>query len=480
MDVLLINPINIQSRNFGVTPPLNLALIGCELEKHGFSVKILDLEIKPEDFDLYSYIESLSPRIVGISGTSHSRFESFRIAKIAKEVSREIFTIYGGCHATFTSEDTLSHIEYIDYIVRGEGEVTLIELVNFLIMRKGRVEDIAGVSFRRGGLIVQNVPRQRITDLDSLSYSRHLLENEKYDIKLDGLDVPAATIMTARGCPYNCSFCSAGAMFGKTYTMRSPKKVIEEIMYCMEKFNVRGVRFFDSTLTLNKEHLLSLASELKTIKPRLPWHCEIRIDTIDKPLLEAMREAGCYSVDFGIESASENVLRKIGKRFNYRQVEKVSQWCQGLGIRTVAFFSFGHIGETWKDAKETVAFIDKHFNDITISSAIFGIRIYPGTLVEEYAEENGLLPKDFSWSSPFKNIEGGPISTDSVPILLQPEFGIKELRKCFYAVERISYKELMHINIIIRKWREIKSPSIFLQKTSTMFKAIKKVIFGTK
>lgn len=477
MDVLLVNPRNIESRNFGVTPPFGLASIGGELEKNGFSARVLDLDIFPEDFDLSAYIKKTSPKIVGISGTTHSRFESFSIANIAKQVSKEIVTVYGGCHATFTIEDTLSSIRDIDYIVFGEGEATFLELVNFLIRGRGAVENMAGIGFRGNGSVVRNPPRARISDLDSLAHSRHLLDMEKYDIKLDtDLDLPATTILTSRGCPYSCSFCSASAMFGKTYTMKSAKKVLEEIHYCIERYGIKGIRFFDSTLTLNRAHILSLTKELKTITPRLPWFCEIRVDTVDRELLRAMREAGCYGVDCGVESVSEHVLERIGKKISPEQVINAMKWCKELGIRTVAYFSFGHIGETWLDTKKTLDFIDNNYKLIWQCSEIFGIKIYPGTFLEAYAKKHGLLPKDFSWSGPFKNWQEGPIETDNVPILLQPNYGIKELKQCYYAVEGIRSKKLLHLDNILGKWQRLNSPYDLLHKTLTMLRLSKKAL----
>ena len=476
MDVVLINPINIKSHPFGISPPLGLCLIGCELEKRGFSVKILDLEVLPLDFDLYACLRDLVPKVVGISGTTHSRFESFRIANIAKKVSAEIVTVYGGCHATFASVDTLTHIQDIDYIVRGEGEVTFIELVHCLVSGKGKAEDIKGINFRKDGGIIENPPRERIEDLDSLCYSRHLIEMDKYPIILDWLNIPAVIIMTARGCPFNCSFCSASAMFGKKYTRRSTKKIVEEIRYGMEKFNIKGIRFFDSTFTLNREHVLSLTEELKKISPLLPWHCEIRVDTADEFLLASMKESGCYSVDFGVESGSERIIATMGKRITSQQVENVVHWCRKLGIRTVAFFSFGHIGETWLDAQRTIALIGRLYPYIDVTSVIFGMRIYPGTFMERYALENKLLPGDFSWSSPFQNIEAGVVVTDNVPLLLQPQFGIKELQRCNLAYEKIQTKNLLSLKSIVNKSKQIRSFPVFLHKSYTMLKSLKKIV----
>lgn len=192
------------------------------------------------DFDLYAYISKLSPGIIGISGTSLTRFESFKIANIAKRVSREIVTVYGGVHATFTAEDILSHIEDIDYIIHGEGEETFFELAGALTGKQKDLESVKGISFRRDGRVVRTAPRERITDLDSVPYSRHLLEMEKYDVRLDFLDLPSATVMTSRGCPYNCNFCSASAMFGRKCTMRSAKNVVDEIRYCVDEHKVEA------------------------------------------------------------------------------------------------------------------------------------------------------------------------------------------------------------------------------------------------
>ncbi|OGW75562.1 MAG: hypothetical protein A2Z72_01415 [Omnitrophica bacterium RBG_13_46_9] len=440
MDALLVNPKYSKARISNLMPPLGLAYIGYMLEKTGFSVQVLDLEIKPDNFDLYTYIGNLAPKIVGISGTSHSRFESFAIARVAKQVSHKIFTVYGGCHATFTAEDTLSHIRDIDYIVHGEGEVTFLELANSLLFKKGTVDDIKGISFRKDSRIIRTAPRERIADLDSVAYSRHLLEMEKYDLKLDFLDVPAMLVITSRGCPYNCNFCSASAMFGATHTTRSAQNIVNEIQYGIDKYGIKGIKFFDSTLTLNKKHILSIIKEMKKRNLCLPWECEIRVDTVDRALLRSMKEAGCYYVDFGIESASERVLDIIGKRISIKEAIDVLKWCKEFDIKTKVFFTFGHLGETWRDAMMTIKFIDKYLNYISKPAMIRQVKIFPGTRLEKYARENGLLPRDFSWSEPFDRIKAEFMPTHSVPIVMQPAFGIKELKKVYLAKERILRK----------------------------------------
>ena len=201
MDILLINPRGLKFTPGNDMPPLGLASIGCVSESEGFSVSILDLEIEPEDFDLSAYIKAQAPKIVGIGGTSHSRFESFRIAGIAKSVSSEILTVYGGCHASFTAEDTLSRVDDIDIVVRGEGEVTFRELAKSFLLKKGDIGQLSGLSGRVGRKIFHNPSRDRISDLDSLSYSRHLLKMDRYFSPLDILNTPSASIMTSRAAP---------------------------------------------------------------------------------------------------------------------------------------------------------------------------------------------------------------------------------------------------------------------------------------
>ena len=454
-------------------PPLGLNSIGNVLEENGFTVKLFDLELYSADLDLFSYIKDLSPKIIGISGTSHSRFESFKIANIAKNISKKIITVYGGCHATFTAEDTLSHIKEIDYIIRGEGEATFLDLANFFLKGQNEIEKIKGISFRKNGKVVNNEARERIINLDSIPYSRHLLEMDKYNTKLEYLNIPATSIITSRGCPYNCSFCSASAMFGATYTMRSAKHVVDEIEYCVEKFKIKGVKFFDSTLTLNRQHILSLIAELNARRINLPWECEIRVNTVDRNLLAAMKEAGCYYVNFGIESVNDRILSIMNKGINLAQAVAVLRWCRELGLKTMVFFSFGHIGETWADSRENFAFINKYIDHITHLSVILGMKIYPGTYLEKYAKENGTLAKDFPWSKPIKEINEGPINTDRVPLLLQPSYGLKELKRCYYGLYKTELKrDLKRLRNIFSKLNNNNSFSDYLRKISRIFRLL--------
>jgi len=187
------------------------------------------------------------------------------------------------------------------------------------------------------------------------------------------------------------------------------------------------VKIFDSTLTTKRDHVDSICDEVLRRDLKFPWECEIRVGTVDQELLEKMKNAGCYYVNFGIESASQKVLNLMRKGFAVEQAEELLNICDRVGIKTKVFFSFGHIGETMEDVKKTFDFIDKHKHKITTVASGAGVRIYPGTYLEEYALKNGLLPVDFKWSQPYDDERLETIlQTRCVPVLIQKQLGFDE------------------------------------------------------
>ncbi|MBU0701371.1 B12-binding domain-containing radical SAM protein [bacterium] len=430
-DVLCLNPRENKPTvsAFGGMPPLGLCWIAAVLEKNGYLVNILDLDW--DNTCLESVIEAEHPKMVCLSGTSHTRFESFNLAKIIKEKDPSIVVCYGGCHATFTADDTLSHVNAIDIIVKGEGEYTVLDIAGVIIRNKGKLQDVMGISYRDGDKIVHNPSRPPITDLDSLPFpARHLLKMEYYRPKLEFLNVTSTLVMTSRGCPVNCSYCSASAMWGRRYTTRSPQNVADEVEMLIKEYGVEGIEFQDSTITLNRDHIEGLCDEFERRKLKFPWLCELRVNTVDKDLLRRMQKAGCYYIWFGLESASPQVLKKMKKGITIEQVENVINWAVELGIYTRVFITYGHIGETYEDAMTTWKFVQKHKNKITDLGSGTGILIYPGTMVEKYAYEIGCLPSNFSWATPYYNKDNEfLIIAPEIPVLIQPQFGYQELHE---------------------------------------------------
>lgn len=425
IDILLVNPKE-KGGFFERMPPLGLAHIASNLDIHGYSVKIIDFEV--DDRDLNYWLYKFQPRFVGISGTSHTRFESFRLAKAVKKFNEEIITIYGGVHATFTAIDTLKNIKEIDFVVRGEAENIVLDLLNNF-KYKSNVVLVKGLSYRDKGELKENRSAQRIKDLDVLPKpAYHLLNMNKYSLDMPFVNKRGISIITTRGCNAKCSFCSASRMFNHQITTHSSKYVLDEIEFLFRIYGFEGIKIFDSTLTMKRDHINDFCDEIIRRGLIFPWECEIRVGTVDQELLEKMKNAGCYYVNFGIESASQRILNCMRKGFTIEEAEELLLLCNNVRIKTKVFFSFGHIGETMKDVEDTFAFIDKHEKYITIVASGAGVRIYPGTYLETYAYQNALLRKNFSWSQSYndKRLET-ILQTRCVPVLIQPQLGFAEL-----------------------------------------------------
>jgi radical SAM superfamily enzyme YgiQ (UPF0313 family) len=294
---------------------------------------------------------------------------------------------------------------------------------------------------------------------------------------MDYLDeVPGASIMTARGCPIGCTFCSASAMFGSSYRARSPRAVVDEVEDLVANYGAGGIKIFDSTFTLSRRHVEGFCDELKSRGVNVPWECEIRVDNVDKGLLAKMREAGCYYVDVGVESGSQRVLDYcVRKKITLEAAENVLRWSKELGLLTKVFFTLGHPGETYEDAKETNRFIRRNRKYIRISAYHAGVKIYPGTYVEKYARDHGLMPPGFRWSAPYVNEGQRKLfrSPDNIPTLLQPGLGLDELRR-------------LRVGFILMR---ISSPRFVAEKLKAIFKAgaagkyfeiVKKGLFGRR
>jgi radical SAM superfamily enzyme YgiQ (UPF0313 family) len=426
-DVLLLHPAE-HGKSFGGMPPLGMSSITSFLQSKNISTTFIDLQIS--DLGIEQLLHQHKPQIVGIGGTSHTRFESYSIARQVKKYDSAIKVIYGGPHASFTAENTLKYIPEIDYIVRGEGESVTYSLAVQLLSRKPEIENIQGISCRHNGDILHHQDVERIMNLDLLPFPYRDPEAlHKYSLRLDFLNIPAASLISSRGCPINCSFCSASAMFGTQLTLRSAKNVVDEIEILLHEHGYQGIKFFDSTLTLRKYHVEAICAEIRKRRLVFPWECEIRVNGVSFDLLQTMKKAGCYYVDFGIESASPKVLTEMHKGITTEQAERVLRWAKEIGLRTKVFFTFGHIGETLEDAMTTVKFMDRNAKYIDLAVTGLGVRIYPGTEVEQVALAQNLLPKTFSWAQPYLNQNIEALGNDPlVPIVLQSQFGWKEFR----------------------------------------------------
>jgi len=432
-DVLAVYPQEDEIKYFEKMPPLGMLWVCGELRKAGFGIEFVDQQV--DDRDPVAIAERTKPLLALLGGTSHTRFESFSLAARIKEASPQTWTIYGGPHATFAGADALAHIPQIDFIVHGEGEATAIEIAEWALAggRREELPRIRGISYRENGGVLRTPPRPQVEDLDSLGPPpRDLVPIDRYRTMMEYLGVPGTSVMTARGCPIACTFCSASAMFGTTYRARSAVSVVDEIEGLTRDHGIRGFKIFDSTFSLTRRHVVEFCSELKRRNLILPWECEIRVGSVDPPLLEMMREAGCYYIDVGVEAGSQRVLDEcIRKKIRVAEAENVLKWAGDMGLLTKVFFTLGHPGETYEEARETNRFIWRNRRYIRLAGYGAGVKIYPGTYVEEFALAEGLMPPGFSWSAPYRNEANRKLfrPVDNIPILLQKDLGLTELRR---------------------------------------------------
>lgn len=372
MKLALVNPP--QSTKYA-QPPMGLVIIAAVLEREGYQVSVVDanaLKIEPES--LTPYVADAD--VVGLTAMTPTISAATSIARQLRQANPGLTIILGGAHATLLPEETLSSAPEVDVIVRGEGEKTVIELLRAL-EHKQPLDDIPGITYRKDDGIVSNPARPTNVDLDSLPFlAYHLLPWQKYKPHPPhGRALPFAAIITSRGCPYHCAYCSK-PIFGSKFRAQSPERVIEEIAYYQEKFGVKEVAFYDDVFTLNKKRAYAIAGGIIKKGLKIHWTCETRVNLVDKELLRHMKQAGCYAIAYGIESASQEILDAIHKDITLKQVEEAVHITREVGLQTIGYFMIGSPGETPETIHKTIQFAKK----LKLDFAQFAITTpFPGT-----------------------------------------------------------------------------------------------------
>ena len=402
-------------------PALGVLYLASVLEKEGIPVKVVPADVLGLSWEaIEEEIAAYKPDVIGVTTLTENRFQSFELVKRAKGVLPEALVCIGGPHGTNSADDCLRHIPELDLVVRGEGEETILELMACLA-HKGDLERIRGISYRKDGQILHNPNRPLIRNLDRIPMpARHVVPWERYrfTVQVPGKgDLPAANLMTSRGCPFSCNFCATPGNWGRHVRMISPERVLREIEHVMDRYGARVIWFYDDTFNASPKRVDRICDLILERGLNINWLCEARVDLLEKPLLEKMVRAGLFYLLFGVESGSERIRREVvTKKFDLEKARKTVDWCNELGIMANAFFIFSHPTETWEDAQETIRIIEEFRDKARINIGI--MHVYPGTQLESTARINGCLPEDFSWSVPDRRVVTLPIAQGDVPLFM--------------------------------------------------------------
>jgi radical SAM superfamily enzyme YgiQ (UPF0313 family) len=391
--VLLINP----SYPFEEFPRLLVTLpyVASALRAEGHEVEILDLLLARTTPDkIERRMERFRPELVGITSVTLNHHIAESIAEVVRKCDERVPVVMGGPHVSFEIEGSFQRLPALDYVAIGEGEHTMRELVRALEGRMDLrdVKGLAGVE-RATGRVWKNAPRPLEDDLDTLpNPARDLVPLARY-LAFDS----HASVVTSRGCPYECIFCSAPAWTGRKVRYRNPRLCVDEIEE-LARLGFSEITIEDDLFTLYRKHFLAVCGELIERDTGIRWNAFSRVDTITPEIVGTMARAGCQAICFGVESGNQEVLDLVKKNSNLAKVKEAMRMAQDAGICALASFIVGLPGETEETLRKTVEFAEELKHEF---GSLYGFHIlspFPGTEVREKAAEYGLEILNSDWT----------------------------------------------------------------------------------
>lgn len=418
MNVLLISPLiqecNYAGYYYSSWPQLGITYIASVLERNGHNVKILEKKLlagpeypKTEEKitslnnKLIQELKTFKPDFVGITATTPVIMDAFRTAKVIKGFNSDILIIAGGRHPTTEYISTLKLCPAIDVVCCGEGEYTMLDFVNRVPFK-----DIAGIAYRGSDDgIVKNPERPLCKDLDQIPPPAWHLLDERFYFKpnisvMRGDYMRSATLFTARGCPYSCSFCQSPEMldiYGHGYIRyHSLDRVIWEIQYLADKYGVEGISITDDLFALKRSRVFEFCDRIikDGLNKRVKFTVNMRSDSVDEDMLLALKEAGCIHLVYGTESGSDETLRRMNKKTNVEKNLKSIQLAKKIGLTCESNIVIGSPGETEKDMMKTIKFLKESKPDKIFVSKFYPI---PGTQFYKKLVEKDIIKISQNW-----------------------------------------------------------------------------------
>ncbi|MBU4445151.1 B12-binding domain-containing radical SAM protein [bacterium] len=413
-------------------PHVGIAYLSAVTKKEGHDVKIYDQGIEKDDAKLFQLIELFKPQIIAITAFSYCYKYVVELINCIQHITC-IPVVVGGPHVSAVKNKILIDTG-ADFAIKGEGEISFINFLNELSEEKPQFERVDGLIWRNdSGEVIENKDQQLIKDLDALpfpDYEAFKLEKYNYYAK------KTLPVITSRGCPYGCNYCSVQLSMGRGFRPRSSQNVVDELEYWYRKgFN--SFEFNDDCFSLNIERAKEICRLIikKDLKIKWQLYNGIRVDRINEELLKLMKESGCIFISYGCESGDQDIINNIGKGITLEQVNNAVELTNKVRIKNSVNFIIGHPGETYDKAIRSLKFAEKLPTDFV---NVYNIIPYPGTMLYKWIDSNG------KWLFTMHDILENIGSRDLEPVFETPEFTkeerIKALKKGFALYEKTIMK----------------------------------------
>jgi len=486
MKILLLDPpFKSFTGFFSFYFPLGLTYLAASVKKAGFECRILDMDAaEPKvgtmdfshEYERYQYyiralndpqhpswklmkelISNEKPDFIGITAMTTKFGSVIQAAKFCREIFPNVPIIIGGPHASAMPDLTMK-IPQVDYVVRGEADETLPELLVHL-REKRNVSNLPGITFRRDGKVVHNPDRKFVENLDSIPLPDRgaLMHPGNYSSEDMGV------MLTSRGCPYGCSYCFH--MWNRRVRYRSIDSIMEEIRQVHAVYRTTQFSFKDDSFTVKRSHVVDLCNAILNEPYKIGWSCTTRVDLLDEELIRLMKKAGCNLVNLGIESGSERILKETEKGINHEQIRKAAKMLNRNRLFWGGYFMVGLPDETEEDIKLTFEFLKE------IKPYYAGLGVYnpfPRTKLFEQAVKLGLLepnppidhflntnPKDLFFIDPKKRVVTMPSERFEKIVSEAIDFFHKHNTRPFNLVRRGFARRKTYMNDLSLFWRDI-------------------------
>jgi radical SAM superfamily enzyme YgiQ (UPF0313 family) len=378
--------------------PLGTLYVGASLLKAGHEVKFFNGAFMTHE-EIIDCVREFSPAFAGVYSTTFGWPKALKTIDALKKLDKKIFTCAGGPYPIAMREQCLSDDEKnIDAVISGEAEFTIVELLDRLQNGRG-LDNLPGVIFRRGEKIIVNPPRPLIEDLDTLPFpARHLLGDMHQYIPPPATykRKPVTTLLTSRGCNRKCIFCFQIDKDRKSgvrgIRFRSVDNVLQEIELCLKQ-GYREIKFIDDTFTADYDRAMQICQEIKIRRLDFTWFASACVNQVDKPLLQAMKDAGCWAILFGADSGVQKTLNTLRKATTLEQIRKDVRTAKEVGLKVSTPFIFGAPGETFEDGLKTIEFAIELDADLANFHALTP---FPGTYLYDHLDQYGTVSDDLS------------------------------------------------------------------------------------